>query len=318
MSMTVKFGRVKNMQISHDYIRASDGHEIYCVQYVPENPIGHLHITHGMAEHIGRYDEFAQYMASRGFVVSAHDQRGHGKTAERNGLLGYFADEDGFDRVVEDMDTVISEVQRATHALPLVVFGHSMGSFVTRRYIQLHSQKIRRAVLSGTGGDPGLTGKVGKVVARLSATLYGKQQPSEALGKLTFGNFNKPFASEGSASAWLTRDKEMVKKYEADPYCGFESTNQFYIDLFTGLAVINNLKEIAKIRKDFQILLISGSLDPVGDNGKGVFRSAQAFTDAGIENVKVYLVEEGRHELLNEIGRHDYFAVIGDWMCGND
>lgn len=299
-------------------MRASDGHELYYVCYTPERPIGHVHLIHGMAEHIGRYEEFAKYLVSIGFIVSAHDQRGHGKTAQRNGILGYFADEDGFDRIVEDIDTVITEVQRATGAWPLVLFGHSMGSFVTRRYIQLHSEKIHRVVLSGTGGDPGFTGKVGKAVARASAKLYGKTEPSEVLGKLTFGNFNKPFADEGSASAWLTRDKEMVAQYEADPYCGFESTNQFYIDLFSGLAVINNSSEIAKIRKDLPLLLISGAQDPVGDNGKGVFSSAKAFNDAGLTNIKVYLVEEGRHELLNEINRHDHFKVIGDWMCGND
>ncbi len=299
-------------------MRASDGHELYYVCYTPESPIGHVHLIHGMAEHVGRYEEFAEYLVSLGFIVSAHDQRGHGKTAQRNGILGYFADEDGFHRIVEDMGTVITEVQRATGAWPLVLFGHSMGSFVTRRYIQLHSEKIHRVVLSGTGGDPSFTGKVGKAVARASAKLYGKKEPSEALGKLTFGNFNKPFADEGSASAWLTRDKEMVAKYEADPYCGFESTNQLYIDLFSGLAVINNPSDIAKIRKDLPLLLISGAMDPVGDNGKGVFSSAKAFNDAGITNVKVYLVEEGRHELLNEINRHDHFKVIGDWMCGND
>ncbi len=306
------------MQISKDYIRVSDGQEIYVMRYEPPSPIGHVHIIHGMAEHIGRYTEFAEYLASRGFIVSAHDQRGHGKTAERNGVKGYFADQDGFERVVEDAHAVITEVQMSTGNLPLILFGHSMGSFVTRRYMQLYSEDISRVVLSGTGGDPGTSGKIGLAVAVASAKSQGKQQPSKALGKMTFGSYNKPFKEEGSSYAWLTRDKEAVAKYEADPWCGFESTNQFYIDLFSGLAVINKPSEIAKIRKDLPVLLISGAKDPVGDNGKGVFSSAKQFVEAGMVNVKVYLSEQGRHELLNELDRHAHFEIIGDWMCGND
>ena len=306
------------MQVSKTYIRVSDGHELYYECYEPPSPIGHVHMIHGMAEHIGRYTEFAEYLASRGFIVSAHDQRGHGKTAERNGVKGYFADHDGFERVVEDAHAVIAEVQQATGGLPLILFGHSMGSFVARRYMQLHSEDISRVVLSGTGGDPGTSGKIGLAVAIASAKTQGKQQPNKALGKMTFGSFNKPFAEEGSSYAWLTRDKGRVAMYEADAWCGFESTNQFYIDLFTGLAVINKPSEIAKIRKDLPILLISGAEDPVGNNGKGVFSSAKQFDQAGMSRIKVYLAEQGRHELLNETDRHAHFETIGDWMCGND
>ncbi|MDQ0427735.1 alpha-beta hydrolase superfamily lysophospholipase [Planomicrobium stackebrandtii] len=306
------------MQVSSDYIRVSDGHELFYVCYKPPSPIGHVHIIHGMAEHVGRYAEFAEYLANRGFIVSGHDQRGHGKTAERNGVQGYFGDRDGFGRIVEDAHAIIAEVQHATGNLPLILFGHSMGSFVTRRYMQLHSEEISRVVLSGTGGDPGTAGKLGLAVAIASAKTRGKQEPSKTLGKMTFGSFNKPFKEDGSPYAWLSRDKEAVAKYEADPLCGFESTNQFYIDLFSGLAVINKPAEIAKIREDLPVLLISGSMDPVGNNGKGVFSSANQFVDAGMANVKVYLVEQGRHELLNEIDRHSHFELIGDWMCGND
>ncbi|ANU22941.1 alpha/beta hydrolase [Planococcus donghaensis] len=306
------------MQVTKNYMRVSDGHELYVECYEPTSPIGHVHIIHGMAEHIGRYKEFAEYLASRGFIVSAHDQRGHGKTVERNGIQGYFADYNGFERVVEDAHSVIQEVQLATGELPLVLFGHSMGSFVTRRYIQLYSDTVHRVVLSATGGDPGVSGKLGKVIAAASAKMYGKQEQSEALGKLTFGSFNKPFEHEESAYAWLSRDKEMVTKYEADPLCGFESTNQFYQDLFSGITTVNNPEKVAHVRKDLPILLISGAVDPVGDNGKGVFEAAKQFSDAGVSLVKVYLVEGARHELLNELGRHDTYRVIGDWMCGND
>src|SRR5690606_14080001 len=246
------------MQVRKDYMHVSDGHELYYVCYEPPNPIGHVHIIHGMAEHIARYEEFAEYLASRGFIVSGHDQRGHGQTAERNGVQGYFADHDGFNQVVEDARSVITEVQRATGSFPLILFGHSMGSFVARRYMQLYSEDISRVVLSGTGGNPGASGKMGLAVALASAKTQGKQEPSKTLGKMTFGSFNKPFSDEGSPSAWLSSDKEAVAKYEADPWCGFLSTNQFYVDLFSGLALINKPSEIDRIRKGLPVLLISG------------------------------------------------------------
>lgn len=306
------------MQVTKDYIRVSDGHELYYERYEPPSPIGHVHIIHGMAEHIGRYTEFVDYLVSRGFIVSAHDQRGHGKTAERNGMLGYLADNNGFERVVEDTHTVITEAQQATGNLPLVLFGHSMGSYVTRRYMQLYSKDISRVVLSGTSGDPGSSGKIGLAIAIASAKLQGKRQTSKTLRILTFGSFSKPFMEEGSAFAWLTRDREEIAKYEADPWCGFKSTNQFYVDLFSGLAVINKPAEVGKIRKNLPVLLISGAMDPVGNYGEGVFESAKQFNETGMTHVKVHLAEQDRHELLNELDRHHYYELIGDWMSGND
>ncbi|TWT07554.1 lysophospholipase [Planococcus sp. CPCC 101016] len=306
------------MQVTKDYMRVSDGHELYYERYEPSSPIGHIHLIHGMAEHIGRYMKFVDYLVSLGFIVSAHDQRGHGKTAERNGMLGYFADNDGFERIVEDARTVIKEAQQVTGNLPLILFGHSMGSFVARRYMQLYSEGISRVVLSGTGGDPGTSGRLGLALAIASAKTQGKQEISKTLGQLTFGSFNKPFMGEGSSYAWLTRDKEAVAKYESDPWCGFESTNQFYVDLFSGLAIINKPAEVDKIRKDLPVLLISGAMDPVGDFGNGVFSSAKQFNDKGMSNVKVYLAEQDRHELLNELDSQLHYELIGNWMCGND
>ena len=306
------------MQVTKDYIRVSDGCELYYERYEPLNPIGHVHIIHGMAEHIGRYTKFIDYLVSLGFIVSAHDQRGHGKTAERSGMWGYFAENGGFERVVEDTHTVITEAQQATGNLPLILFGHSMGSFVTRRYMQLYSEEVSRVVLSGTSGDPGIAGKFGLAIAIATAKTQGKQQTSKTLRFLTFGSFNKPFLKEGSAFAWLTRDKEAIAKYEADPWCGFHSTNQFYVDLFSGLAVINKSEEVDRIRKDLPVLLISGAMDPVGDFGSGVFNSAKQFKDKGMSNVKVYLAEQDRHELLNELDSQLHYELIGNWMCGND
>lgn len=306
------------MKITKNFIRATDKHEVYYEIYEPKQPHAHVHIVHGMAEHIGRYEEFARFLTGKGYVVSGHDQRGHGRTAERNGVQGFFAEQDGFARVVEDMEQVIENVQTQFEKMPLIILGHSMGSFVVRRFIQLHSEKVEKVVLSGTGGDPGAAGKAGLLLARVLGKTAGKDVPSPALGKLTFGSFSKQFEEEASPFAWLSRDAAEVALYEADPMSGFISTNQFYLDLFTGLALIHKNSEVAKIRKDLPILLISGSKDPVGGNGKDIFKVAQQYKTAGLQKVLVYLAEDARHELLHEIDKSRHFAVIADWMGADD
>lgn len=306
------------MKITKNFITASDGHEIFCEVYEPESATAHIHIVHGMAEHIGRYEEFIRYLTRRGFTVSGHDQRGHGRTAERNGVEGFFADQQGFERIVQDVSEVISSVQEQAGELPLILFGHSMGSFVSRRFIQLHSDAVSRVVFSGTGGNPGIAGKLGTLLAKANGRINGKDEKSKALGMLVFGPFIRSFKDESSTFAWLSSDEGEVAKYEADPMSGFVSTNQFYSDLFEGMMLINKKSELAKIRKDLPILLISGSKDPVGHNGKDLFTAARDYRQAGIEKVLVYLGEDARHELLHEGKKELYFSFLSDWMAAHD
>lgn len=302
------------MIIERNFVRASDGHEIYYVLYKPESPMRHIHLMHGMAEHIGRYDEFARFLVARGFSVSGHDHRGHGRTAQRNGKTGYFAPVDGFSRVVEDARQVTEHIRKAVGELPFTLFGHSMGSFVARRLIQLDSVHLSSVILSGTGGDPGPLRLAGLALARGSAKWMGKEAVNPALTKLTFGQFNAKFRHEGSEFSWLTTDRGAVGAYEEDPLCGFAMTNQFYVDLFEGLGVINRKDEINRIRKDLPVTLISGNDDPVGDSGKGVFLTAGQYRDAGIQNLAVQLVEGKRHELLHETNKEQQYELFHKWM----
>ncbi|MBT2581976.1 alpha/beta hydrolase [Planococcus sp. ISL-109] len=302
------------MESTNAFVRASDGHELYNLICHAEKPKAHVHIIHGMAEHSGRYDRFIRSLAEQGFTVSAHDQRGHGKTAERNGHTGFFAESDGFSRIVSDVEEVVQHSRQSIGELPLVVLGHSMGSFVARRYLQLHSEKVSCAVLSGTGGHPGISLIAGKVTAKSISRLEGKTNSSPFLGKLIFGSYNKDFLTEKSKFSWLSRDAETVKSYEADPWCGFEMTNQFYVDLFEGLDIIHRMEQVERIRKSLPVLFISGSMDPVGAKGSGVFEAAEQFQQAGIQTVKVYIAEEARHEVLHELNAEVSQQAIIDWI----
>lgn len=302
------------MNRTSSYKQVSDGHELYCSLYTVDKPKGHVHIIHGMAEHSGRYEDFIESLNGQGFTVSIHDQRGHGKTAERNGETGYFAETDGFSRVVEDAREIIQSMQAEIGELPFTLLGHSMGSFVARRYLQLHGQDVDCAVLSGTGGHPGVSLSAGIAVAKSFSRLKGKASINPILGKLIFGSYNKDFLDEPSKFSWLSRKAETVAQYEADPWCGFEMANQFYVDLFEGLGIIHRMGEVARIPKNLPVLFISGSMDPVGAKGSGVFQAAAQFDKAGIENVKVYIAEEGRHEVLHEVNAETYQQVIMDWI----
>lgn len=297
----------------------SDGHTIHVVKYESETtPIGHIHLLHGMAEHIGRYEDFANYLVNLGYVVSGHDHRGHGRTAEKNGLLGFFAEVNGFDRVTEDVREVLLHVRENLENIPLILFGHSMGSFITRRYMQKYSESLSRAIICGTSYTPILLGRTGSIVGKVTTKLQSPTTEGKMLHQLVFGGFGKQVKDSETSFDWLNTNEIEVNKYIEDPLCGFTPTNQFYNDLFDGLIKIQKRKENAHIRKDLPVLLISGSQDPVGNNGEGVFTVAKGLTNLGMEKVQVHLMENSRHEILLEKNKQQTYTIISEWLQANE
>lgn len=297
------------------YRTMSDGHEIFVRTYTPESePIGSFYILHGMGEHGDRYDSFAKLLCKEGFKVYTHDHRGHGKTVERNGILGHFADEKGFDRVVQDVYEIVQQTEQQDGYLrPRIIFGHSMGSFIARRFIQIHSSIIDACILCGTGTTTTLH-KVGNLLANYLAAKEGKQVESKFMNDMTFTSFNKQFDNIKTPFDWLSTNEKEVEKYQEDPLCGFIPTHQFFADLTEGLLTIHKKEENAKIRRDLPVLLISGSDDPVGNNGAGVYKVANQLKNAGLAHVVVYLFEQMRHEILNEKNNEHVYDVIIRWL----
>lgn len=302
------------MQVLEQYLTMKDGHHIYSRSYVPNiEMIGHIHIFHGMAEHCRRYDAFATILCERGYVVSMHDHRGHGYTAERNGSLGFIAPKDGFQRLVDDAYEVLCQIQEGQQWPNPIILGHSMGSFVARRFIQLYSEHIQGVILSGTASTTPLH-HLGKYIAKTLANTIGKETPSPFLDQMSFGGYNKAFPNTKTAFDWLSTDEIEVQKYVDDPYCGFVASTQFFVDITSGLVQIAKKSEIERIRHDLPILLVSGAQDPVGDFGKGPFYVAQQYSAVGLTNVTVHLFENMRHEILNEKQRQQVYAVILRWL----
>ncbi|MFC4354503.1 alpha/beta fold hydrolase [Chryseomicrobium palamuruense] len=292
----------------------TDGHEIFTRFYSNDRGMGHVHILHGLAEHSGRYDDFARHLISEGYSVSLHDHRGHGETGQKQGTLGYFSDGEGFERVTDDVNEVIHLLKGRLSDKPLILLGHSMGSFIARRFVQKYPDGVSKLVLVGTGGDPGIMGFVGLQLAKVSSRGEKAKLPGNQLNKLTFGSYNKRIPNVSHEFDWLSTDGEVVQAYDQDPLCGFVSTNKLYKDLLTGLRTIHSSTNLEKMRKDLPVLLIAGAEDPVGNYGKGVRDVAKNFAKSGMEQVKLVLIENHRHEILNGHERISVYDEITRWL----
>lgn len=285
-----------------------DGKKLFYRVWRVDNPVATLHINHGMAEHSLRYDYFAREMNKIGYVVFAQDHRGHGYTIEGD-EEGWFADENGWITICDDSFELDELIKKEYPGIKHLIFGHSMGSFLTRCNLSRHSECYDAAVICGTGGDQGMVGKVGRRLALSRAKSHGTKTKAPMLDSLAFGSFSKKFKGEGKMS-WLSSDKKEVEKYIEDPLCGFICSNMFYADLIEGSFKANDPEWIARIRKDLPILFVSGALDPVGDYSKGVNKAVSLYRNAGIKDVRLKLYENGRHEILNDVMRDDVIADI--------
>lgn len=296
-------------------LNMSDGASLYAFIRQPiGKPVGHIHILHGMAEHVGRYHDAIDYFVEQGYVVSGHDHRGHGKTVTLNGIKGHFADHDGFNRVVEDAFEVITHMRKEQAPVKFILVGHSMGSFIARRYIQLHGETVDLVVLSGTGDDSGIARYAGQAVAYLSGKKNGFKQRNQLLDSLVFGGFNRGISNPTTKFDWLSKNEKLVSSYLTDEHCGFIPTTQFFADLFAGLGIIHRKKEIARIPKTLPILLFAGTEDPVGRNGRALWKVAKQYDAAQIEDVTVQLFEGGRHELLSDSTRQEVIQAVQEWI----
>ena len=203
-----------------DKIKAKDGKEsyIYCWYKVKE-PKAMLQIFHGMAEHAGRYKDFAQYLNSQGFIVYASDHRGHGKTAGTIEELGYIG-KDGFNATVEDKRLIFQKMKEEHPELPMFLLGHSFGSFLAQEYIIRYGSELKGVILSGSALQKGLQVYAGSMISSIEKLIWGEKKQSKLLDHLSFGSYNKRIKDDEHKFAWLSTDLNQVKKYEDDPFCG--------------------------------------------------------------------------------------------------
>jgi alpha-beta hydrolase superfamily lysophospholipase len=303
------------MQADTFRFATEDSTNLFVYRWLPDKGVKKkaiVHLTHGMAEHAGRYARLAEALTGAGYAVYADDHRGHGQTAPPN-ELGWMG-KGGFRQSVHDIAQLLVMEKAEQPGLPAVIFGHSMGSFFAQAFLIESGASVRAAVLSGTGGRPSLIASAGRLVARLERARLGPQGKSSLLNALSFGAFNKAFRPNRTAFDWLSRDPAEVDKYVADPFCGFVVSTQLWVDFLDGIAEICRAERQARVPRDVPIYVFCGSEDPVGEKTKSVKQLLEAYGRAGVRDVTHKFYQGARHETLNETNREEVMRDLIAWL----
>lgn len=279
---------------------AKDNKKIFVTEWECENPKGIVQISHGMAEHSGRYNEFAEFLAQNGYLVFADDHRAHGDTDKEN--LGY-SDGDIFSLTLSDMKE-LNAYYKEKYNLPIILFGHSYGSFLAQRFVEKYPTDLSCAVIGGSAYMKGAIVSAGLMVANLGCAFKGKTKPAKLLKKITFDAYDKKLGG----LSFISSVKEEVDRYKSDKYCYFTCSYNFYKGFFKGLKSLYK-KNALKDAKGFPIMLIAGCLDPVGSFAKSVMRLAEWYQDNEL-NVKLCLQEGVHHEYLNDFEKAEAYEEI--------
>lgn len=292
--------------------------KVHAVKWTPDNGEYHaiLQITHGMVEYIERYAHFAEFLTEKGYMVVGHDHIGHGASVSDEKDWGYFCEENPSDVLIADMHTLRTTIQKDNPHLPYFMMGHSMGSFMLRKYLAFHNDNLRGAIIMGTGYTPENMMKLALGITGIFGKIFGTRHRSKFINSLTFGPAYKAFDMTGNnpENSWLTKDAEIVKAYHEDPRSSFAFTVNGYKGLFEAVLFSCNPENVKKVPAKLPIFIVSGKEDPVGDMGEGVMKVYHMFEDAGSLDVTYQLYENDRHEIINEVDRQNVFNDLLSWM----
>ncbi len=274
-------------------------------------PKGAVTVVHGMSEHRRRYDAFAEHLQNEGYGVITYDLPGHGETAGEK-RLGYFGPENGMDLLVSSVQAVMELLRREFPDVPVFLFGHSMGTIISRCWLQKHGD-VSGVVLSGA---PNYTPAIpaGLAAAKAVRLVKGPEGYSTMLDELVTGQFNKALADPKTPVDWISYDTGNVERYLADPLCGFPFTVQGYVDLVTGLERMHDPKRYGHVRADLPIVFFAGKDDPCTGGTAGLADSIATLQEAGYGDVSCRIYDGMRHEILNEAEHEKVFADISGWL----
>lgn len=288
---------------------------IYVTEWKPESGEiqGILQIVHGMLEFIGRYEEFAEFLVEKGFVVIGNDHLGHGASVATKDDWGYFG-ENGNQNLLADVHQLKTMTEKRYPGVPYFILGHSMGSFLLRQYLCEHGETLDGAIVMGTGAQPMPVLKAGKGLCRMIAAMKGWRHRSKLINQIAFGAYNKRFEPARTPADWLTKDKKIVDWYVQEERCTFLFTVNGYYNLFESIEQGARKSNLKKMPKDLPVLFVSGQEDPVGDFGKGVERVRKWFKEVGMEDLTWIYYEDDRHEILNELDRENVYKDLAAWL----
>ena len=293
-------------------LQTDDGHVISIRHWLPETdeaPRAVIQIFHGLGEHAARYERFAKVCNNSGFAVVAHDHRGHGAAAD---LAGHYADHAGWEKVIADALLVNGRARKHFPGAPIVLLGHSMGSYIAQSFVMRHPAAVSMLILSASTFANRFELRAANTLSSILA-LFGGQTKSAFLNNTGFSAFNKAFEPARTELDWLSRDEAEVDRYLADPLCGGLFTNQLWRDLTGGLLEITSANAVAAIPREMPILIMGGQDDPVGGE-KGLTKLSDVYRQTEHADITLQIYAGGRHEMLNETNRDAVTADIISWI----
>lgn len=302
------------MDIEEYIFKSSDKvSDIHTVIWKPQTSKirGVIQISHGMSEHVYRYEQFAKYMTDNGFIVCGNDHLGHGKFNTKQ--KGFMGEKDGYKYMVEDLNQVYNFMIVQYPGLPYFLIGHSMGSFLARYYCTLYGNELDGVIFSGTkGSEP--TIEFGLLLCNIMIFLGKGKSESKILNKVSFSSYSTKILSKKTDFDWLCSDENIVDEYIKDENCGFVFTYYAFKDLFKLLKYISASSFYKDFPKTLSTYLFSGAEDPVGNYSKGVKEVYKKLVDEGVSDVSIKLYEKGRHEMLNETNKLEVFDDVLKWI----
>jgi alpha-beta hydrolase superfamily lysophospholipase len=293
-------------------------YSIHVYTWLPDNEgtlRGIVQIAHGMAESAARYRRFAEFLTNAGFVVFANDHRGHGFTAGHVSEIGIIG-KDGYRWIMRNLKQLTDFIRDTYPDLPIILLGHSMGSFSVQQYMGYYGKNVDGIILSGSNGQqrrwmlyPGIA------IAYLQSFFMGERRRSRLLHNMTLGSYNRYFKPNRTVSDWLSRDVNEVDRYvKDDPHCQKVFSAGFYRDFFMGLREIYLQEHLDRIPRELPLYILSGDQDPVGELGNGVLRLEKLYKAMGMADLTVRIYSGARHEMLNETNRDEVMSDLLQWL----
>lgn len=293
---------------------ANDGEKIFYYHWRTEEPKAVVQIAHGVGEHAGRYQPIASVLREQGYEVYANDHRIHGNSVRSRDLLGVYDGADYFNDAVEDMHELTKIIKAEHPKRKIILFGHSMGSLLSREYVTRYGEDLHALALSGTASFMKGLGTVGMVGANVTKFFIGRKRSSTALKTMFFAKFNNEFKPNRTKVDWISRDEKQVDLFESDPLRVEDFSTSVFIDILKGSKKINQKPTFQATPKNLPIYIFSGDKDPVGEMGKGIKKVAKQYKKAGINDLTLKIYEGGRHEMLNEINKEEVERDFINWL----
>lgn len=298
---------MQNQTKINKYLFNSNNFDLTVFSNDVKSPKAIVLIVHGMCEHIERYIDFMEFLKEHNILAIGYNQRGHYLGIEKEEDYGFLREKDGFGLLLSDLNNVYLNVKDKYPKTPIFIFGHSMGSFITQRFIQIHNYKLAGVILSGTGRNPSLILNLGAFLTKLIILFKGPRYKSKFVIKLTFGSYNKKYKNRRTSVDWISSDPKEVDKYLADPWCGGAFSTAFFRDFYQLMSRVN--KDNRLLQPLFPVIMLSGDMDPVGNYGKGVTKLYNIYKKKNID-VSMKLYPNARHEILRDNSQDEAKADI--------